>query len=258
MTSIDDELQAALHNDRYPRSSRYDARWLVDNLMGPHPLWMAESLTQVMRIEPGMRVLDLGCGSALTSIFLAREFDVQVWALDLWTEATDNWARIREAGLAGQVHPVNGDARSLPFAEGFFDAIISVDAYQYFGTDVRYLPYCLKFLDDAGQIGMISPGLRLEPGEPMPEYLVERWNPDMCTYLSPQWWRTHWERTGLVTVERADVVEDSWRDWLAWLEACDLVQRGFEPDASMLRADQGRLLGFTRITACQNQQALER
>lgn len=44
------------------------------------------------------------------------------------------------------------------------------------------------------------------------------------------------------------MVEDSWRDWLTWLEACDLVGRGFEPDASMLRADQGKLLGFTRIT----------
>ena len=83
----------------------------------------------------------------------------------------------------------------------------------------------------------------------MPDYLAERWNPDMCTYLSPWWWRTHWERTGLVDVERADVVENSGRDWLTWLEACDLVDRGFEPDAAMLRADQGRLLGFTRITA---------
>lgn len=253
MADPDADLRRALHSDRYPRSSQYNARWLVDNLMGPHPLWMVESLTNVMRIEPGMRVLDLGCGSALTSIFLAQEFDAQVWAVDLWTDATDNWSRIRDAGLAGQVHPIDGDARSLPFADGFFDVIISVDAFQYFGTDVRYLPYCLKFLAETGQIGMIAPGLRLEPGEPMPDYLARRWNPDMCTYLSPQWWRTHWERTGLVNVVVADMVEDSWRDWLTWLEACDLVGRGFEPDAAMLRADQGELLGFTRVTATPRQ-----
>lgn len=249
MADVDDQLRDALQSDRYPRSSRYDVRWLVDNLMGPHPLWMAESLTNVMRLEPWMRVLDLGCGSALTSIFLAREFDVQVWAFDLWTDATDNWDRIQDAGFAGQVHPMDGDARHLPFADGFFDVIISVDAYQYFGTDVRYLPYCLKFLSESGQIGMIAPGLRIEPGDPMPDYLSERWNPDMCTYLSPQWWRTHWERTGLVTVETSDMVEDNWRDWLTWLEACNLVGRGFEPDETMLRADQGRLLGFTRVAA---------
>jgi len=38
---------------------------------------------QVLTLRPGMRVLDLGCGTALTSIFLAREYDVEVWATDL-------------------------------------------------------------------------------------------------------------------------------------------------------------------------------
>ena len=37
-----------------------------------------------------MRVLDLGCGLAMSSIFLRREFDVQVWATDLWFNASEN------------------------------------------------------------------------------------------------------------------------------------------------------------------------
>jgi len=37
-----------------------------------------------------MRVLDLGCGKALSSIFLAKEYGTQVWATDLWISATDN------------------------------------------------------------------------------------------------------------------------------------------------------------------------
>ena len=41
-----------------------------------------------MPIEPGMKVLDLGCGKAMSSIFLAREFRVSVWATDLWIPAT--------------------------------------------------------------------------------------------------------------------------------------------------------------------------
>jgi cyclopropane fatty-acyl-phospholipid synthase-like methyltransferase len=36
-----------------------------------------------MDLKPSMRVLDLGCGRAMSSIFLHREFDVQVWAVDL-------------------------------------------------------------------------------------------------------------------------------------------------------------------------------
>ncbi len=39
---------------------------------------------------PGLRVLDLGCGRASSSIFLCREFGVQVWAADLWFSASEN------------------------------------------------------------------------------------------------------------------------------------------------------------------------
>jgi cyclopropane fatty-acyl-phospholipid synthase-like methyltransferase len=44
-----------------------------------------------------MRVLDLGCGRALSSIFLRREFGVQVWATDLWFSTSENRQRILDA-----------------------------------------------------------------------------------------------------------------------------------------------------------------
>ena len=43
--------------------------------MGPNVFWLAEALSQVMDLQPGMRVLDMGCGKAISSIFLARDFD---------------------------------------------------------------------------------------------------------------------------------------------------------------------------------------
>ncbi|HEY0691236.1 MAG TPA: methyltransferase domain-containing protein [Kribbella sp.] len=249
MSETKERLRRSLTVERYPRSAAYDPQWVVDNLMGPHPLWWAEALVQVMPLQPGMRVLDLGCGTALTSIFLAREFDVEVWATDPWVKPTENWERIQAAGLAEQVHPISADARALPFADGFFDAIVSIDAYHYFGTDARYLAYCAEFLRPGGSLGMVVPGLRHDPGPILPSYLADRWGPDMCTWLSPTWWRHHWERTGLVTVQIADMVPGGWEDWLRWLEACNLVGRGFEPDETMLRADGGELLGFTRVVA---------
>jgi SAM-dependent methyltransferase len=249
MTETKERLRQSLTVDRYPRSAAYDPQWVVDNLMGPHPLWSAEALTQVMQLQPGMRVLDLGCGTALTSIFLARECDVEVWATDLWVKPTENWERIQEAGVAGQVHPIQADARALPFAHGFFDAIVSIGAYNYFGTDACYLDYCLEFLRPGGSIGIIVPGLRHDPGPVLPPHFADRWGPDMCTWHGPTWWRHHWERSGLVTVQTADMVPNGCEDWLNWLEACNLVGRGFEPDETMLRADGGELLGLTRVLA---------
>jgi SAM-dependent methyltransferase len=249
MAETEEILRQALTVDRYPRSAGYDPRWVVDNLMGPHALWSTEALTHVMALEPGMRVLDLGCGTALSSIFLAREFDVEVWAVDLWVKPTENWERIQDAGVAGRVHPISADARALPFAAGFFDAIVSIGSYHYFGTDARYLADCVEFLKPGGSIGIIVPGLRHDPGPDLPPHLAERWGPDMCTWLGPDWWRRHWERTGLVTVQTADLVPDGWEDWLRWLEACNLVGRGYGPDETMLRADGGDLLGLTRVVA---------
>jgi SAM-dependent methyltransferase len=242
-------LREALTLDRYPRSSTYDQQWIVDNLMGPHPLWSAEALMQAKTLRPGMRVLDLGCGTALTSIFFAREYDVEVWATDLWVDPTENWQRVRDAGVADRVYPIQSDAHKLPFSHGFFDAIVSVGAFNYFATGADYLAYCTQFLRPGGTIGVIVPGIRTAPDLTPPPYLASRWGPDLCTWLPPDWWRQLWERTNLVTVETADFVPNGWADWLLWLKTCAQVGRGYEPDEQMLEADQGNLLGLTRIVA---------
>jgi SAM-dependent methyltransferase len=88
-----------------------------------------------------MRVLDLGCGRAASSIFMRREFGVQVWATDLWFSVSENIERIRDAGVEDGVFPIHADARSLPFAAEFFDAIVSVDSFCYYGTDDLYLAH---------------------------------------------------------------------------------------------------------------------
>jgi len=82
-----------------PRAAAYPADWVLENQMGPNALWLVEELTAAMDLRPGMRVLDLGCGRALTSVFLAREYGVHVTAADLWIDPSDNWERIRAAGV---------------------------------------------------------------------------------------------------------------------------------------------------------------
>ncbi|MGA2132617.1 MAG: methyltransferase domain-containing protein [Bryobacteraceae bacterium] len=95
---------------------------------------MTEWLAAALDLRPGMRVLDLGCGRAASSIFLRREFGVQVWV-------ADNSQRIRDAGVADGVFPIHADARSLPFATDFFDAIVCIDSIPHCGTDDLYLSY---------------------------------------------------------------------------------------------------------------------
>jgi SAM-dependent methyltransferase len=112
-----------LASERFPRSSRYDPDWIVAGASGgANPLWLTEWLTEAMPLRAGTRVLDLGCGRGLSSIFLHEEFGVQVWSTDLWFSVDERARRIHDAGLADAVFPIHADARALPFAAGFFDA----------------------------------------------------------------------------------------------------------------------------------------
>src|SRR5690242_398758 len=97
--------------ERFPRSAKYNPEWLLASVSGAaNPLWMSEWLAEVMDLHPGMRILDLGCGRAVSSIFLRREFGVEVWATDLWFTASENMQRIRDAGVQDGVFPIHADA----------------------------------------------------------------------------------------------------------------------------------------------------
>ena len=258
MPYTQEELKSLLTLEEFPRSAKYDPQWIIDNMMGPNVVWLAESLTQVMALEPGMRVLDMGCGKALSSIFLAREFDLQVWATDLWLSASSNWERILEAGAENEVFPIHAEAHALPYADGFFDALVSLDAYHYFGTDDLYINRFARLLKPGGQLGIVVPGLVQELGQRVPEHMAACWEWDFCSFHSPDWWRDHWMKTGKVDVVHADLVPDGWRHWLKWDEVVLQHLPGDQHDnkavddeafMEMLRTDAGRNLGFSRVVA---------
>jgi len=248
-------MKELLKAEQFPLSAKYDPEWVLKGWMGPNVLWLTEWLCEKMEFKSGMRVLDMGCGKALSSVFLAREFGVQVWANDLWISPTENWQRIREAGLEDRIYPINAEARSLPYAEEFFDAIVCVDAYQYFGTDDLYLNYFRKFVRPGGQIGIVVAGWAREFDGPVPEHFTRPrkdgsvfWVPECWCFHTADWWHHLWARTGLVDVEEADVQPDGWRLWLQYEKACE--EAGtlmFRSEADVLEADAGRYFALIRM-----------
>jgi cyclopropane fatty-acyl-phospholipid synthase-like methyltransferase len=191
-----------------------------------------------------MRVLDLGCGRAASSIFLRREFGVEVWATDLWFDASENLRRIRDAGVGDGVYPIRADARSLPFATEFFDAVVSIASFVYYGTDDLYLRYLARFVRPGGVVGIAGEGLMQEFGEQVPGHLHEWWEPSMCCLHSASWWRRHWERSGAVTVDLADHMPEGVEAWLAWQQ---VVCPENSTEIKALQADGGRYLGYVRV-----------
>ena len=254
------ESRVDLSRPGFPRSSRYAADFMLGNQMGPNALWLLEWLCERLPLVSGMRVLDLGCGKAMTSIFLAREFDAQVHAVDLWMDPDNNWRRAVEAGVADRVCPVRAEAHALPFAAGYFDAIVSIDAFQYFGTDVLYLDYLARFLRPDGILGVVVPGLVRPLGGGIPPWLAEPqsngkvfWEESCRCFLTAEAWRAIWEGSPLVTNVSVELQPDGWRHWAAFERAIEASGKGIFPsDAEALEKDEGRTIGFLRLVAARS------
>src|SRR4051794_24741707 len=240
---------------RFPRTSRYDPDWVLASASGgANALWLTEWLAEAIELRAGMRVLDLGCRLPISKKILHREFGAQVWAVDLWHSASENLQRIREAGAEDSVFPIHADARSLPFAAGFFDAIVSVDAFVYFGTDDLYLIDLARFVRPGGTVGIAGAGLIREFDVPVPDHLCEWWEPSHWCLHSADWWRRHWQRTGVLDVGLADTLPDGWRLWLQW-------QRTASPhhtsEVAALEADAGRHLAYVRVVGRRTEQRID-
>jgi cyclopropane fatty-acyl-phospholipid synthase-like methyltransferase len=231
--------------ERFPRSSKYHPDWLLASVSGgANSLWLTEWLAEGLDLRPGMRVLDLGCGLASSSVFLRREFGVQVWATDLWFNVSENLQRIRDAGVEDGVFPIHADSRSLPFAAGFFDAIVIIDSFPYYGTDDLYLNYLARFVKPGGPMGIAGAGLMREIEGALPEHLRAWWTPDLWCLHSAAWWRRHWERSGITDIVVADALADGWRFWRDWLKA---VAPDNVVEIQTLEADRGSYLGYVRL-----------
>ena len=125
----------------FSKSNTFSNAVVASKIMGPNPLKLCEELLYDANIPAGSTVCDLGSGSGITSVMLAREYGLDTYAVDLWSDPDENREFFRQMGVADEtIHPVKADAsKGLPFPAGFFDCVVSVDSYNYYGRDPEYL-----------------------------------------------------------------------------------------------------------------------
>jgi cyclopropane fatty-acyl-phospholipid synthase-like methyltransferase len=265
MANLPESVTALSTKYGFSRSAKYDQAWMFDNSMGPNPLWLVEWLTRDMSLTEDMVVLDMGCGKALTSIFLAREYGCTVFANDLWVSPDENLARINLHSLQTRVFPIHSEAHALPYSKNFFDTVVTVDAYQYFGTDDCYLDYFLKFIKPGGQIGIVVPGWSKEKTSPMPPGLEAFPAGEFTSFHTLDWWKKHFDQSEAVEIEKCDCLTDGKKIWMdsaqAMFETKKILRSadGTSPaeigkelafwggDIEFLKADRGNFAGLMRI-----------
>ena len=76
----------------------------------------------------------------------------------------------------------------------------------------------------------------------------------MACLHSADWWRRHWDRSGVVHVELAETMPEGWQLWREWQHTVSPDNR---TEIEALTADQGRHLGYVRAIARRADRALE-
>jgi ubiquinone/menaquinone biosynthesis C-methylase UbiE len=196
----------------FPRSSIYDLNWIKENSLLHNTLYYTESLCNALKIKEGMNVLDLGCGKAISSIFIAKEYNVKVWAVDKESSPTENYQRILLMNCEDKVFPVKGDARQLPFPHKYFDIIVSIDSFSYYGTDDWYIPYISQFLKPNGLLAISEWCFSKEFNtvSEIPDYLKKCYRDSGFYGLhSIEWWRHHLTKSGLFKITNAEILPEN-------------------------------------------------
>lgn len=232
---------------KYIKSKKYNTPLLCEKIMGPNPIKLEEELLMNHNIPNGSIVCDLGSGQGLTSIFLAKEYGFTVYATDLWSDPDENKMFFDSMGLSSeQIIPIKADATELPFEKEFFDAVVSIDSYNYFGCDPRYLDdNLLPFIKSDGYIYIVIPGMKKDCHNKLPQELLLSWTPEQLDYMHDKayWHDIIKECKGveIITIDEMESNEEVWTDWLQQENEYAINDR------KAMEAGSGKYLNFIKI-----------
>ncbi len=208
-----------------------------------------EHIARKLMIEPGMSVLDIGCGWGGMAVSLARDYGARVVGITL-SEEQYAWAkrRVENSGLADRVDIRLCDYRHI---EGTFDRIVSVGMFEHVG--LRHFDAYFRTIRDrlspegialVHTIGWIGPaqgtnpwiGRYIFPGGYIPTVseamnAIEKtrlWATDIeCWRLHYAWTLRHWyDRFQKNADEVAAMYDDRFvRMWRFYLAACEQTFR---------------------------------
>lgn len=195
-----------------------------------------EMVCRKLRLEPGMRVLDVGCGWGAFAIHAAQRHGVQVVGITLSPpQAEEARRRADAAGVGDQVEIRVMDYRELRGEE--FDAISSIGMVEHVGEEQidRYASLLASLLKPGGRL--LNHGIaRLRHGDPEAGPFSERYVFPDAAPLHLSRVQGALEQAGFVTLHVEGWAEQYARTLTHWIKNLE---------ADLPRAEQ--LVGIERL-----------
>ncbi|HFC09649.1 MAG TPA: class I SAM-dependent methyltransferase [Chloroflexi bacterium] len=161
--SVDRDRQAIQYH--YDVPSEFYALWLDKNMVyscayfktGEEDIDTAQEqkldyICRKLRLKPGERLLDIGCGWGGLVIYAAKHYGVEAVGITL-SENQYRWAneRIKQEGLEGRARVELRDYREVNEPEGY-DKLVSVGMFEHVGEEMLpvYFQQAYKLLKPGG------------------------------------------------------------------------------------------------------------
>lgn len=202
------------------KGDRYKQYFTNDYLMGPNSIRILEELLAAypLLLNKDCKLLDLGCGTGLTSYFLANETNATIYANDLWVKEEENKERFKQWGMENQIVPFQEDATNFQFEKELFAAILSVDAYHYFGgKEWFFAEKIIPFVKRGGMILLGVPGMKEQYEGKQRETIYEWLGDDVYMFHSISWWKKiigEHPSIEFVHAWELECFEIAWSEWL--------------------------------------------
>jgi hypothetical protein len=158
-------------------SSLYDTevfRSLLKDRLHPGGAALTRRIAEIAHAQPGLTVLDIGCGSGAGCFLFCKAYGCNVVGIDLSGEKIASAReRAKDEGLAGKAGFLVSDAEVLPFPDASFDIVVSECAFSILPDKMQAAGEICRVLRPRGRMVftdiVVKGGGGGEMEEPFPE-----------------------------------------------------------------------------------------